>query len=341
MHARSRPTIHDVARAAGVSPTTVSHALNGKGVVSPHTVERVKHAATELGYRPSVIARGLQQSHFGLIALVIRAFSTLDTVQPSGVDYFLRLTGAASLAAMARGYSLMLVDDPTRPDAPRSALSADAYIIDAPFANDPICTLLHSQRIPFVLIGSDPARQQEFHSVPDRTKTQTHLMLDHLAAAGAERIAIVLGTDPNSWNHNSRASYIEWCAEHGTEPLILAVPEQLGEAAGAQIIDHFFANSAQAPDAIFCLTGRHAAGVNTAASERGIKVPGELLIAAASGSIQNITSQPPVTAIDMFPEALARLAVDTTIALLEGHELPRPSLPPARLFPRESTRRNT
>ena len=336
-----RPTIKDVARAAGVSPTTVSHALNGKGIVRRETVERIERVAAEIGYRPSPIARGLQKSRLGLLALVIRPLNTLDTFLPEGVDYFLRIAGAASLSAMEHGYSMMLVDDPTRPGVPFSALAADAYIVTEPFENDPVLTMLAEQRIPFVTVGADPARRGVFPEIDEGAEHQTRLMIDHLAEAGAQRIALVTGTDRNDWNLGSQHTLAEWSAARGRRPLVLSLPEAEGERVGDTVIDRFFGGDpAEHPDAIFCLTGRHAAGVTAAAIRRGIRVPEDLLVAAGSGAAQNRTSRPTVTTLDLRPEAIAQLAVEVAVGLAEGRPVELPiAAPPATLDVRESTTR--
>lgn len=330
-----------MAKAAGVSPTTVSHALNGKGVVRRETIERIERVAAEIGYRPSAIARGLQKSRLGLLALVIRPLNTLDTFLPEGVDYFLRIAGAASLSAMEHGYSMMLVDDPTRPGVPFSALAADAYIVTEPFENDPVLTMLSEQRIPFVTVGADPARRGLFPEIDEGAEHQTRLMLDHLADAGARRIALVTGTDRNHWNLDSRRTVVAWSEEHGHPPLVLALPEVEGERVGESVIDHFFGGDpAEHPDAIFCLTGRHAAGVTAAAIRRGIRVPEDLLVAAGSGAMQNRTSRPTVTTLDLHPEETAQLAVEVAVRLAEGRPLEGPvAVPSATLDVRESTTR--
>lgn len=337
-----RPTIKDVAKAAGVSPTTVSHALNGKGVVRRETVERIERIAAEVGYRPSAIARGLQNSRLGLLALVIRPLHSLDTFLPEGVDYFLRMAGAASLAAMERGYSMMLVDDPTRPDAPLSATAADAYIVSEPFENDPVLTMLSEKHIPFVSIGSDPARRGRFVELATRDWEETILALDHLESAGATRVALLTGTDSNAWNRESEAAYRHWCGARGREPDIAAFPEADGERIGDAALDRFFGEGTleSRPDGIFCLTGRHAAGVNAAAARRGIRVPEDLLLAAGSGAIQNRISSPTVTTLDLHPEGIAQRAVEVAARLAEGLPLTVPlEVPPATLDVRESTTR--
>ncbi|WP_053387970.1 LacI family DNA-binding transcriptional regulator [Leucobacter japonicus] len=346
MRSTVRPTIKDVAKAAGVSPTTVSHALNGKGVVRQETAERIARVAADIGYRPSPIAQGLQNSKLGLLALVIRPLHTLDTFLPEGVDYFLRMAGAASLAAMERGYSMMLVDDPTRPDAPLSATAADAYIVSEPFEHDPVLTMLDQRNIPFVVIGSDPARPGQFVELATRDREETLLALDHLHDAGARRVALVTGTDGNSWNRESEDAYREWCALRGQLPDIAAFPESDGEGAGEAAIERFFGVGAasrarDAPDAIFCLTGRHAAGLNAAAARRGIRVPDDLLLAAGSGALQNRISRPSVTTLDLHPEGIAARAVEVAVLLAEGKPLDIPlEVPRATLDVRESTMRN-
>ena len=342
-----RPTIKDVAKAAGVSPTTVSHALNGKGVVRQETADRIAQIAADIGYRPSPIARGLQNSRLGLIALVIRPLHTLDSFLPEGVDYFLRMAGAASLAAMERGYSMMLVDDPTRPDAPLSATAADAYIVSEPFENDPVLTMLSERNIPFVAIGSDPARAGQFIELATRDRDETLLALDHLVAAGASRVALLTGTDRNSWNRESEEAYLDWCTRRGQEPDIAAFPESEGERVGAAAIERFFGAQAlrgggagSGPDGIFCLTGRHAAGLNAAAAAHGIRVPEDLLLAAGSGALQNRISRPSVTTLDLHPEGIAARAVEVAVLLAEGKPLTGPlEVPRATLDIRESTTR--
>lgn len=341
MQESRRATIRDVAKAAGVSPTTVSHALNRKGIVRQETVERIEQIAAEVGYRPSPIARGLQNSKLGLLALVIRPFHSLDTFLPEGVDYFLRTAGAASLAAMEHGYSMMLIDDPTKPGVPFSALAADAYIVTEPFENDPVLTMLSEQRIPFVCVGEDPARRGQFLAIEEHADSQTEMMISHLSDAGARRIALVTGTDRNDWNLASQKALVRWSESRGHRPLVISVPEAEGERVGEAVIEEFFSGDpANHPDAIYCLTGRHAAGVTAAALKRGLRIPEDLMVAAGSGSLQNQTSTPTVTTLDLKPEAIAQFAVEIAVKLAEGQRVEGPlTAPRATLNLRESTAR--
>jgi DNA-binding LacI/PurR family transcriptional regulator len=305
---RSRPTIRDVAREAGVSLTTVSHALNGKGVVAPATRARVQQVSAELGYQPDAVATGLRNSKLGIIALVLRPLDSLETFMPEGVDYFTRFAGVASMSALEHGYGLMMVSDPTSPSAPPIALAADGFIIADPIANDPVIDLLLARGIPFLTVGRDPARDDYPNWIEADVESSTLLVLSHLADGGATNVALARGTDLNSWNVTTEQTYRAWCAERGQDPIVWEQEETSGEAGGAALADLLLA-SANRPDGVLCMTGRHAAGLAARLAEVGITAPDDILIVAGSDSEQSRRSAPPITALDLGPEAVARTAV--------------------------------
>ncbi len=339
-----RPTIRDVAEKAGVSPTTVSHTLNGKGWIRPETAERVRAVADEIGYRPHSIAKGLRQSKIGLISLIIRPLDSLDTFLPEGVDYFMRFAGAAALTAMDQGYGLMLVPDPTKPNAPYSSLMADACIVTEPVENDPVLTRLARERIPFVTIGADPARRAAFPTIEANNVEDTNLVLEHLFEVGAQKIAMVTGTDLNAWNIDSTAAYLKWCKVRGQKPVVFSFAEAEGERAGVAIMKALFdtipAGSPDAVDGVYCLTGRHAAGLTRSCAESGLKIPGHLLVVAGSDAMQNRVGSPTITALDIKPEAVARHAVSLATRLINKSPITWPQIGPhSELIIRESTTR--
>ena len=102
MSERRHVGIRDVAQAAGVSITTVSHALNGKGSVSDGTQRRVREVADRLGYRPDPRGRQLASGRTGLIAITV---SMPDGVR-ARVEEFAHnaaLIDSATASAIARG----------------------------------------------------------------------------------------------------------------------------------------------------------------------------------------------------------------------------------------------
>ena len=93
--------IGDVAAAAGVSITTVPHALNGKGRLTDDTRRRVREAADRLGYKPSVLARGLAGGRTGMLALTVSFVDDL-ALTLGDYDYFMQVMNAATSAAFER-----------------------------------------------------------------------------------------------------------------------------------------------------------------------------------------------------------------------------------------------
>ncbi|MER6765301.1 substrate-binding domain-containing protein, partial [Amycolatopsis sp. NPDC000746] len=164
-------------------------------------------------------------------------------------------------------------------------------------------------------------------------------VLDHLAAAGGSRVAAVLGTDRNEWNLDAETAYLDWVRARGQRPLAVRRAEVAGEAGGREAGEELF-GMAEPPDAVYCQTGRHAAGVLAAARARGLAVPGDVRIAcgADSDSEHTRSSVPPITSVDLRPVRLARTAVAVLADRVEGIEPPVPGPAEYELIVRGSTR---
>jgi DNA-binding LacI/PurR family transcriptional regulator len=336
---RRRVTIRDVARESGVSITTVSHSLNGKGAVAEATRQRVIDVAATLGYRPDAIARGLRGSRLGVLGLVIRPLDTLDSYLPEGVDYFMRFAGAAAVEALDRGFGLMLVRDPTKSTVPGIALAVDGFIISDPIGNDPVIALLNHSGIPLVTVGRDIERPDFMDWVGPGTSAGAHAVIAHLLDRGAKRIALVTGTDANAWNADSELAYRSWAQERGQVASVYRQDERSGEAGGRTVADAMLANEETMPDAIYCLTGRQTAGLQARLLEVGYAIPADVMIVAGSDSEQTRNSAPPITSVDLTPEVTATAAVDFLLCRLEGDTETGPPTIENLLRIRESTNR--
>jgi DNA-binding LacI/PurR family transcriptional regulator len=321
-----RPTIRDVAAAAGVSPATVSLALNGRGTISVATTAHVREVAERMGYRPSRTARALRTARTATLALVL---STIDPAHDGGgepsFEYYMRLTRGAASAAFAREHRL-LIAPPVRSGAELADLGVDGAIVCDPRPADPQLDLFAEHGVPVVTIEADTERPDfDWHANSDNART-TRLLLDHLAAAGARRIALVAPAWPMAWAVESVAAYRAWCTEHG-------MPELLDTEA-APLLD-----LPEPPDAIVGMVERVAAGVVAAARTRGLDVPGDLLVASAMDSAECREGAVGITAADLDPDGLGHAAVDLLLARIRGEDAPRPVLVPVTLRTRASTDR--
>ncbi|MFI7048901.1 LacI family DNA-binding transcriptional regulator [Streptosporangium sandarakinum] len=316
MARRKGLTIEDVARAAGVSITAVSLALNDKGTLSAETRARIKRVAAELDYQADALARGLRRSPMGTIGLVLRPLDAIGEYGLSGVDFFSRLLAAAAVAAMDRGIGMMLVPDLMRSPIPAFAYSLDGYVVADPEVGDPVIQRLEDRGIPYVSIGRNVARPDSPHWVSSDDDGSVKVVLDHFASGGARDIVLVVGTDFNGWNEDCEAAYRAWTAAAGREPRVLRATEGAGIQGGRAVAARLLQDGV--PDAVLCATGRQAVGILEELRRAGVHVPGRTLLAASSDSEHARTSSPAISAIDMHPERLAEGAVDMLQTLIHN-----------------------
>jgi DNA-binding LacI/PurR family transcriptional regulator len=326
--------IKEVAAAAGVSITTVSHAVNGKGRLPEETRERVREVAERLGYRPNVNARNLAGGRSGLLALAVSQVEDLS-FQLGDFDYFASLIREATTAALDRAYALAIAPAAEAEDTLHK-ISADGAIVVDPVRGDGSVAYLRRHGIPIVTTGRALDGSDDDHWVDNDHVAGVRGILEHLAAVGARRIALVAPRSFASYVEDVRAGYSGWCAEHGAEELVATAPTVTEDGGFEAAISLF--DDADPPDAIYAALDRIAIGVLLAANARNIDVPGRLRVAACTDSVAAQAARPPLTTLGLDPEQIGREAVGMLIDIVEGVEVePRHRIVPTRVIEREST----
>ncbi|RKT86642.1 DNA-binding transcriptional regulator, LacI/PurR family [Saccharopolyspora antimicrobica] len=329
-----RPTIADVARAAGVSRTTVSHALNGIGKVDPRTRERVVQAAAELGYRPSLRAQRLRSGQSRTIGLV-SSMPVAVAGGPSKLGFFMEVAAAAAETAMLSGFALVVVP-PLDTDPPLDALDIDGAIVIEPDQDDPTTKRLQSRGVPIVTIG--PQQGMDLPHVDLRAPQVGRLLLDHLREQGARRIALLMGSGHRSWYVDLAEVYAQFAREHGMPPLVVEADESGGEETGQAACAELLEKHPDV-DAICAAVDAFALGAVRAVAERGLRIPDDVRVATRYDGVRARTSTPTLTAVDLNLAQAAASAVELLLANLKGTEVPQVvSNPDPRLVVRESTR---
>jgi DNA-binding LacI/PurR family transcriptional regulator len=310
-----RPTIHDVAREAGVSVTTVSDSLNGKGRVDPATRERVVEVVRRLGYRANRHARGLRSGRAGALGLVLPIGTDARDNEALSLEFYMRLASAAAAAAFARQQALLLLP-PALGLAELRGLALDGGIVVDPSVNDAHVRLFEELGLPVVTIERDHGRE-DVSFVASRTEDNTQLMLDHLHTQGARRIALLLPRSDWGWATESLAAYDAWIRTHGLPRVVVPVSMRGGEQHAFQATTRLLARRSP-PDAIFVLASRFIRGALRAAYAAGREIPGELLMATGVDSVQAREGDPPVTALELHPERQAEEAVAMLLSQLDS-----------------------
>ncbi len=345
-----RPTIHDVAKAAGVSVTTVSHALNGKGRVDPRTRALVTQVVHRLGYRANRHARGLRSGRSGTLGLLLPVSGDVRTDETLRLDYYMRLAGAAATSAFAREQALMLLPPVIAGARPGGGgldgaglvgvglggLAIDGGIVADPSPHDQRLTVLEEHGLPAVSIGRDLGRPDHSWYVELDNFANTRLMLDHLAERGARRIAILTPRAEWAWATETLHAYESWTRERRSPCLVVPVAMQPGEESAFRAASRLLA-SPTPPDAMFVVAERFIRGVLRAARESGKRVPDELLLAAGVDGVYAWEGDPPVTALELHPERMAEAAVTMLLARLDAEPVQPPAYVPATLHTRAST----
>ncbi|ADB49422.1 LacI family DNA-binding transcriptional regulator [Conexibacter woesei] len=330
--------IKEVASAAGVSVTTVSHALNGKGRLPEATRLRVRNVADQLGYRPNVTARNLVVGRTGLLGLAVSQAGG-PPFAASDFAYFAQLMMAASTEAIADGYALVLAPADGALD-PSGGIAVDGAIIVDPVREDPLVERLRRAGITVVTTGRDPGTGERGYWVDNNHIAGASSMLDHLERRGGRRIALMTSPIEISYTSDVERAYRAWCDERRIEPLVKTTAPDLTERAGYDAALDLLSRP-EPPDAIFATYDRLAFGTLMAADARGVKVPDDLLLATTATESQAPEQvNPSLTTLNLHPEEIGRSAARLLVDLLDEQEpAQRHVIVPHRVIARSSTRR--
>jgi DNA-binding LacI/PurR family transcriptional regulator len=327
--------IKEVAERAGVSITTVSHVLNGKGRISAETRRRVSEIAEQLGYHPNATARNLAGGRSGLIGLAV-AQTGEGSFAVSDYAYFAELISAASVAALDCGFALMLASAAQVESWMRMPI--DGAIVVDPVTRDPLIEHVRRAGIPLVTTGRVPDTENE-HWVDSDHRAVTRGILDHLAARGAQRIALLESSPTTSYAIDSHAAYEEWCAERGQPVIATIAREDLTEGAGFEAAVKLL-RRARPPDAVHSTLDRLALGAILAAQARGLSVPHDLMVSGCADSEASKWARPGLTTVELHPGQIGDEAIAIVAALIDGREPAAPRVRvPSRIILRASTKR--
>jgi DNA-binding LacI/PurR family transcriptional regulator len=316
-----RVTIADVAREAGVSRTTVSHALSGQGKVNADTRAKVKEVAERLNYRPSARARSLRSGKSQTLAL-LSSMPAAVSAGPSQLGFFTELAMGCARTALLEGYVFVLAP-PTEAANPVDLLDIDGVILLEPTVDDPLAEALRDRGIPYVTIDGPSSNDGEGTgadskwSIDLHHRTTAQLLLDHLIDRGASQPALLVSRSRRGAQTAAREIYTETAAASGFTPLIAEADETSGEDGAFAATKELLAAHPDL-DAVLAPIDTFATGAVRAAQESRRVVGDDLLIATRYDGLRARTSTPPLTAVDLGLEAISGAAVEMLVTVLDG-----------------------
>lgn len=327
-----RPTIIDVAAAAGVSKSLVSLALRDEPGVSPATRARILSAAQELGYRSNVWARNLVRGGDDLIGVLITDLgNSYHTDVVLGLEEAAQEQGLSVLVAHGMRSTERLVAQLHR----QLALGVAAVVVVSSWL-PPELLEASAREVPLVVVGRLQVQVPGVDTINNDDTTGARLALDHLAGLGHERIAHLAASNRPAALQR-RAAYAATMRERGLgEHLVVAGPDD-AEQAVANLLRGTVRRDRTGPTAVFASNDLGAARVLDAAIDHGLAVPDDLAVVGYDNSTLAQTVRPRLTSVDQPRAAMGRLALTLLVERFAGRSEPRHEVVVPRLIVRDST----
>jgi DNA-binding LacI/PurR family transcriptional regulator len=311
----NRPTIKQVASAAGVSTQTVSRVINARPDVSLETRLRVQAVIDQFDYQPSALARSLirQRSHtLGVVT------AGLKYIGPS------RVLNGISAAAETMGYAVLL-KELSQFDAydvfpifqTLLARHVDGVIWAVPQIGsnrDFVDRLKLGSEVPVVFLAMEPRTSLNVVSIDNYAGGR--MAISHLVEQGYRRIGHIAG--PLDWweARQRMAAWQDGLREAGLEAGTGRFAEgNWSSGSGAEAIERLLQQFPEM-DAVFVANDQMALSVMQAACRRGIAVPRDLGVVGFDNIVESAYFWPPLTTIEQDQHALGRIAVEEVTRLI-------------------------
>ncbi|MGW9114676.1 LacI family DNA-binding transcriptional regulator [Microbacterium sp. NPDC055683] len=310
--AARKPTIRDVAAAAGVSRGTVSRVINGGHWVSPDARAAVEDAIRRTGYTANHHARSLATGRSGSLAFLLTEEHHLLFEDPT---FGLLLRGAAE-ALSQRSMTLVLLVAGTEAEKENvlayvRAGHVDGVLLISSHASDPFLGRMHEAGIPIVASGLPLALEGLVPSVAIDEAAAARTMTRHLLDRGHRRIAHIAGPDDTPGGRFRREGFRAEMGGLLDEALVES--GDYSRESGAAAMSRLLSRSRDI-DAVFAASDRMAAGAVSVLRREGLRVPDDVAVAGFDDSGLAETHDPPLTTMRQpwgrISEAMVAMLLD-------------------------------
>ncbi len=326
-------TLIDVARLAGVSPSTVSRILNGTAKVSDDKRQAVMDAIARMNFAPNPMAQSLKRGRSMTIGIVVQDISSPffdETLH--GVDEALKGTGYASVIVSGHWNAAEEIERIRL----LLARKVDGIILLSGRITDE-SVLQFSQHRPIVSTGRAIQTQRALGFKLDNEQGGW-LAVRHLIELGHRRIAFITGPANNCDADERLAGYKRALqeADIAYDPKIV-VEGDFHESSGMRAINHLF-DTQQQFTAVCAANDLSAYGARLSLYRKGIRVPEDISLVGFDDLPGSSYTTPPLTTIRQPLYDIGRIATNSLLHLING-EIVETSIPPLELIVRETTRR--
>jgi DNA-binding LacI/PurR family transcriptional regulator len=301
-------TIKDVAERAGLSPATVSRALNQSGYVSADAQRRIDEAVDELGYQPNWLARGLKGQASRLVGLIVPEIASLyDSLIIQSVSTMLHENSYGMIlcinnedAEVDLGYLKILQEK-----------RVDGIIYTQPLHgnNSKFVRHLVQKGIPVIELNRRCEDNLLDGVLADNVQS-AYQITNYLIGLGHRRIGLVMGQTDLTTGEYRFTGY-----RHALNDADIPIDKSLirigsfsqahGEAGMQELLQ-----LPERPTAVLAGSNRILMGILKVLGERNICIPGDMSVAAFNDTEWLSIWNPPITTVDIATEEMAKLSVE-------------------------------
>ncbi|MDD6810321.1 MAG: LacI family DNA-binding transcriptional regulator [Lachnospiraceae bacterium] len=325
-------TIGDIAAELGVSKTTVSRAISGKGRIGAKTREKVLQYIEEHNYRPNVIAKGLAQSRTYNIGLVMPGDYNIVEL-----PFFQNCMLGISKVAASMDYDVLIsvvtAEDISQLERAVINHKVDGVILTRTLENDTPAEYLKKMQIPFVAIGSTEDRLVV--QIDNDHRSACRELTEKLLDKGIRRIGLIGGNQSYMVTKNRLGGFLEAFMRKGIEPerehIYLDVED---DKTARELVEKMLK---QGMECIIAMDDYLCSCVLNTLQQKHIQVPEQVKVVSFYDSSFLENHIPSITSIQFDVEELGRMTCKTLLGMIEGEDVPEKSLLGYEISMREST----
>ena len=311
--ADSKITIDDIAKALGVSKTTVSRAISGKGRVGEETRQRILEFIERHNYKPNIMARALaQQKTYNIGVIWPDDYNAVD------LPFFQRCMMGISEVTSGYGYdiivSLVTGGDMTGLKRIIDIHKVDGIILTRTLVDDEPARFLKSCKIPFVAVGS--TEDPEIVSVDNDNFSACRELTSILIAKGLKRLALIGGSANHMITRTRHSGFVAAFEEAGIQfdPSLV----YLNIESRSKVSHILKVVMKKKVDGVICMDDNLAGEVISRCRDEHIHIPEDLRLASFYNSSILESAVPSVTSLNFNDKNLGAAAARMLIDMIDG-----------------------
>jgi DNA-binding LacI/PurR family transcriptional regulator len=336
---RQRVTIKDVAKEAGVSPSTVSRVISNNPRISRKTTENVLAHMRRLGYHPNAIARNLARNSSRTIGLIMPNRPGEALLNP----FFPEALRGIIKAATKSSYDILLSSTPPGADdlinvkELVSTAKVDGILLMTSKVENKSIQYLREMEFPFSVIGSPYEDSDDSNHVDNDNMEASYELTTYLVKKGCRRFALITGGRFLTVTEERIRGFKNALKDNGIkeEDGVIFVGE-FNEETGKKYARRIM-QSGKEFDAVVATDDVVAYGVVSAFMEDGLRVPQDIMVAGFNNSLLSRQCTVPITSVEIHADLLGAQAVDVILENIIKGERQEKRIVPHTIYKRKST----